>query len=117
MTKETVPTPDFSKRNFSTGAKRSDDAGRPLPALISPYFLEELGSLLAEGKELYGARNWEKGIPTSSWMQSAFRHFISLMKGETDENHAVRVAFNMMGLIHTREMIRQGSLPEELEDY
>lgn len=53
------------------------------------------------GLEKYGERNWEKGIPLHSYIDSAIRHFIKWQSGWTDEPHNLAFVWNLMCCIHT----------------
>lgn len=105
-----------SKQEFSTGAQRDSAEGKPRLDLISPLFLDRLGTLLAKGADHYGERNWEKGMPLSRLLSSACRHLNQLLDGQEDEDHAIQCAFNLMAYVHTLHRIRSGSLPAELDD-
>jgi len=104
------------RREFSTGAVRDAAAQKSRVELISPFALVRLGHWLRLGAEKYDDRNWEKGIPISSFVASGLRHLLAIMERKTDEDHEAAVMFNAMGIIHTREMIRRGRLPAELDD-
>lgn len=105
-----------SKQEFSTGAQRDSQKDKSRPDLISPVFLDRLGTLLAKGAEHYGERNWEKGMPLSRFLASAFRHLLQTIDGQEDEDHAIQCAFNLMGYVHTQHRIKAGLLPAELND-
>lgn len=100
------------ERVFKSGAKRDSNEGRPRPDLISPYFTNRLGVLLAQGASKYGAKNWEKGIPSDVFLESLERHLVaykqSLMVGFSsdykNEDHLAAIAFNVMGIIHNEEV-------------
>lgn len=49
----------------------------------------------------YGERNWEKGIPLHSFIDSAIRHFIKDIGGWTDENHSRSFVWNVFGALWT----------------
>ncbi len=104
------------KQSFSTGAQRDSQGDKPRLDLISPVFLDRLGTLLAKGAEHYGERNWEKGIPLSRLLSSAARHLNQTLDGLEDEDHAIQCAFNLMAYVHTLHRIRSGSLPTSLDD-
>ncbi len=104
------------KQTFKTGAQRDTQEGKSRPDLISPIFLDRLGILLDKGAAHYGERNWEKGMPLSRFLASAFRHLLAVMDGQEDEDHAIQCAFNLMAFVHTEHCIRTGSLPIELDD-
>lgn len=102
----------MKKETFNSGAQREDKSGKSRPDLISPYFTERLGFILQKGVSLYGARNWEAGLPNDSALQSLERHLIaykqSISKGYSshnkDEDHLASAAFNLMVLIHNEEI-------------
>ena len=104
------------RRTFDTGAQRDRGAGKGMPALISPIFIDRLARLLEAGAAKYSARNWEKGMPLSEYLQSALRHLFQYLEGRRDEDHMAAAAFNVMAFIHTEEMVRRGLLPVELDD-
>lgn len=116
------------RRSFSSGAHREMAPGKGRYDLISPIALHELAKLLEKGALKYtvydddgnvikqGERNWELGLPLHSFVDSAMRHLSMLVKGDTDEDHAVAVFWNMMAFIHTREQIANGVLPKHLDD-
>ena len=108
---------DSGKRQeFATGAVRDTADGKPRIDLISPIFFGRLGEWMRLGAEKYGDRNWEKGIPLSRYIASAYRHLVAMHAGDESEDHAAALAFNAMGFMHTHAMIRRGVLPAYLDD-
>lgn len=103
---------------YPGGAKRSTPAGKCRPGLISPIFKERLGWWLSKGADIpeYGPHNWEKGVPLSRWMEGMEDHLLAIQLGRTDEDHEAALAFNVMGWMHTREMIWRGKLPRDPYD-
>lgn len=60
--------------------------------------LTRWAELLTRGAEKYGKRNWEKADSYEElerFKSSAFRHFMQWYTGETDEDHAAAVLFNI----------------------
>ena len=51
----------------------------------------------------YGEHNWEKGIPISRYIDSALRHLMKDLAGETDEDHAAAFVWNCMCAAWTME--------------
>lgn len=51
----------------------------------------------------YGERNWEKGIPLHSYVDSACRHLIKCIRGDTDENHVRAFMWNLLGAMWTQQ--------------
>lgn len=61
----------------------------------------DLSKHFEEGAKKYGENNWQKGIPTHCYIDSAVRHFLKLADGETDERHDRAFAWNIMCCIWT----------------
>jgi len=104
------------RQHFDTGAQREPCDGKGSYELISPFFLKELAIVLEKGAKKYNARNWEKGMPLSRYVNSALRHINQELIGMTDENHMAQAAFNIMAFIHTRKMIAECVVSEDLDD-
>lgn len=104
------------RRVFFTGSRRDKRDGKGRFDLISPIGLRRLAGLYERGAVKYGDRNWEKGQPLGSYLDSAMRHLVSFLAGDRDEDHMVAVAWNAFGFIHTEQLIRDGKLPKELDD-
>lgn len=58
-----------------------------------------------EGAVKYGENNWKKGIPESSYIDSAVRHYLKWQRGDDDERHDRAFVWNIMCLIWTHEHI------------
>ena len=65
--------------------------------------LLEVSMHYKQGSEKYGERNWEKGIPLHSYIDSGVRHFLKHIDGQTDERHDRAFVWNMLGAIWTME--------------
>ena len=50
----------------------------------------------------YGVHNVDKGIPTSSLMDSAMRHAAKYLDGQEDEDHLLAAAWNILWAIEMR---------------
>jgi len=105
------------RRQFSSGAKRQSDAGKGLPSLCSPIALRKLAQHMQGGIEAgYDPRNWEKGLTLCSILDSIMRHVLDELEGKTDEDHANCIQWNAHIYNHTKELMRRGLLPAELDD-
>ena len=75
---------------------------------ISPFceaadmFLE-VSKHFEEGAKKYGEHNWQKGIPVDRYIDSAVRHYLKCLRGDTDERHDRALAWNICCLIWTVE--------------
>lgn len=90
---------DSGKRvEYESGMRRDTDDGKPLYTLIDPAYLKRWAIHMAEGAKKYGKNNWQLANSPEEmerFRESAARHFMSWLNGETDEDHAVAVAFNI----------------------
>lgn len=89
-----------NRTEFSTGAVRDMHEGKGRFDLIPPEMMFRLAKLYEAGSKKYGDRNWEKGIPVSSCLDSAERHLYCYKAGMTDEDHLAAVIFNVAAIMH-----------------
>ena len=61
----------------------------------------ELAIHFEEGCKKYGERNWEKGIPVDRYIDSAVRHYLKYLRGDTDERHDRALVWTICCLIWT----------------
>lgn len=54
-----------------------------------------------EGVVKYGESNWRKGIPTHCYIDSAIRHYLKFLRGDTDESHDRAFVWNLMCCVWT----------------
>jgi len=104
------------RRQASTGAQRDRAKGKGRYDLNSPVADAALARINELGAEKYSDRNWEKGMPLSWYLDSCRRHLVRWVMGETGEDHLAQAFWNLHSALHTREMIRLGLLPKELDD-
>ena len=105
-----------ARQEFPTGSRRDTQEGKGRYDLISVIFLKRLAKHCENGATKYGDRNWEKGQPLQRYLNSALRHISNFLEGDRSEDHLAAAAWNLMGVIHTEEMIARGKLPLELND-
>ena len=105
-----------ARQEFSTGSRRDTRDGKGRYDLLQTRALHLVARQLEEGAKKYGERNWEKGQPLSRYTDSAMRHTMLHMQGRKDERHDVAAAWNLLSMIETTELIREGKLPRELDD-
>lgn len=67
--------------------------------------LLEVSKHFEEGAKKYGENNWQKGIPESSYIDSAVRHYLKWLRGDDDERHDRAFVWNIICLIWTHEHI------------
>lgn len=54
-----------------------------------------------DGARKYGEDNWQKGIPVHCYIDSAVRHYLKFLRGDTDEPHDRAFCWNIMCAIWT----------------
>ena len=98
---------------FTSGATRSPIGDKPEYAgYLSPFALKAYGAYMVrhqiqEDGSRRDSRNWRKGIPEESYMQSMFRHFMAVWERyelgeEQSEEELCALLFNVMGMLHER---------------
>ena len=110
-----------ARRTFETGSVRDIRTGKGRYDLISPIAMASLAKRLEDGMQKYGERNWEKGQPLMSYLDSTIRHIndfiLDKMKGRKSvEDHISAAFWNLHAFIHTSHMIKDSELPAELDD-
>ena len=68
-----------------------------------PKLMLDVARHFENGALKYGEHNWEKGIPVSRYIDSAVRHLMKDLAGETDEDHAAAFVWNCMCAAWTME--------------
>lgn len=121
-------------RHFDNGAVRGDAAGRGraslLPAeavnMVARCFggyaghkfpldaLHTVSKVFEAGASKYEERNWEKGIPLSAFVDSAWRHYRKKQRGWIDEPHGGQFCWNVLCLLQT--FLWKDKLPDAVFD-
>lgn len=63
--------------------------------------LLEVAKHFEEGCKKYGDNNWQKGIPTHCYIDSAVRHYLKYLRGDKDEPHDRAFCWNIICCIWT----------------
>ena len=61
-----------------------------------PEMFLEVAKHFEEGAKKYGENNWQKGIPVNCYIDSAIRHYLKWLRGDTDEPHDRAFVWNLM---------------------
>lgn len=61
----------------------------------------EVSKHFEEGGKKYGEYNWQRGIPTHCYIDSAVRHYLKFLRGDTDESHDRAFVWNILCCIWT----------------
>ena len=95
-------------RKFESGAIRDlDDSKEDYIETISWTAFKRYAKYMTGKKARYGAGNFKKGIPVSSYEQSLLRHIQKYLENkyeqgtvETDDDHLAACVFNIFGIMH-----------------
>ena len=82
--------------HFENGAVREDKTGKGRFDLIPWCAVMRIARHMEESLRVYSPRNWEKGLPMHSMIDSAFRHLAKYVDGQTDEDHLCAAATNLL---------------------
>lgn len=91
------------RTQFPSGAVRDMHEGKGRFDLLPMCVLTRLAQHYEAGCLKYGDRNWETGIPCHSFADSAMRHLVKYMDGQTDEDHLIAAIWNLCGLAWNEE--------------
>jgi hypothetical protein len=103
-----------TRSEFATGAVRDGAEGKGRFDLIPFEALQAVAQVFEAGGKKYADRNWELGMPTNKFADSAMRHLHKHVAGHLDEPHLAMAAWNCLCLLQTEYWIREGRLPREL---
>lgn len=66
-----------------------------------PNTFLEVSRQFEDGAKKYGDSNWQKGIPTHCYIDSATRHYLKHLRGDMDEPHDRAFIWNILCCIWT----------------
>lgn len=78
-----------------------DECPSRLDYHVVPTVYLEVSKHFEEGAKKYGENNWQKGIPTHCYVDSAVRHYLKHLRGDTDEPHDRAFVWNILCCIWT----------------
>jgi hypothetical protein len=97
------------RQEFDSGMVRDTDQGKTLWALVAAGpMLMRWAVHLTKGAVKYGPNNWLKAAGDAEhtrFRESAFRHFMQWYYGDSDEDHAAAVIFNINGAEYVKERL------------
>lgn len=105
-----------NRSQFSTGAVRDAGTGKGSPSLVPSWVIWLVSRIYEDGAAKYSARNWEKGMPLSKYIDSCERHLAKLKAGMRDEPHATQAIWNLIGYVFTGALIKMGMRSDDLND-
>ena len=102
--KKSEDAEDQKFTKFETGAVR-DTGGKGRMDLLPMCALIRVSKHMEDALTHYPERNWEKGLPMHSMIDSAFRHLAKYVDGMTDEDHLCAAATNLLMAMWTEEKL------------
>ena len=103
-----------TRRDFGTGAVRDMASDKGRFDLLPFDAIQELARVYDKGAKKYSSRNWEQGIPVWAFMDSAARHLMKAIAGETDEPHLPMAMWNVACAIQMTKWVYDGARPADL---
>ncbi len=108
---EAAPIKDSGERTeFASGAVRDMHEGKGDMASVPWEAILRLSQHYENGAKKYERWNYRKGIPLSSFIDSACRHLAKYQCGCDDEDHLAAAAFNVLGA-----MLMENTMPEMID--
>ena len=99
------------RTEFESGAVRDMHEGKGRMDLLPWAAILEVSKHCENGAKKYGEHNqrwnFRKGIPVSSFIDSACRHLAKYQCGMDDEDHLAAAAFNVLGA-----MLMENTMPD-----
>ena len=94
--------------DFISKFQNSGDESHLYSALLTCRMFKDISTQLLEvsmhfeeGAEKYGEDNWKKGLPVKCYINSAVRHYLKWLRGDTDERHDRAFCWNILCAIWT----------------
>lgn len=104
------------REQFPTGMQRDTGDKTRYDLVFDGPMLKRWAEHLTKGAKKYDARNWMKAATPEEMersRQSAVRHFVQWLNGETDEDHAAAVLFNINGFEYVKEKLNVPKTDQE----
>lgn len=106
------------REQFSSGMVRDIQTNKPRYDLIGWGWklIKRWAELVGRGAVKYGELNFEKANSEEEYRRfksSALRHMIQYFEGETDEDHAAAVCFNLAGAEAVKEKLKNAEIGKE----
>lgn len=92
-----------TRRQFESGAVRDMQEGKGRCDLLPACAILRVARHFEAGAKKYDDRNWEKGIPVGSFIDSAIRHLMKYLDGQADEDHLCAAGWNILCAMWTEE--------------
>ena len=97
------------REEYGSGMRRDTQSGKPMYNLIDKTFLYRLAVHMAKGAEKYGRDNWRLANSQEElerFEESALRHMMQWLNGDTDEDHMSAIAFNIASAEYVKRKLQ-----------
>lgn len=97
-----------AREQFGSGMVRDTQNGKPRYDLCWKPLYKRWAELMGRGAEKYGENNWMAAAGEAEYNRfkaSAERHLMQYLEGDTTEDHAAAVVFNLAGAEYTRQRL------------
>lgn len=98
------------RQQFASGMQRDVTTGKKDYTLVfDGPMLERWAALLTAGAVKYEKRNWMQATgqeELNRFRESAARHFVQWLRGDTDEDHGAAVMFNINGACYVEDRMK-----------
>jgi len=88
------------RTKYDSGAVREPSEGKGAYHLLPRVGVDRTAKIYEDGAKKYSSRNWEKGMPTSRFVDAMLRHAFKAAEGWTDEDHLAAVVFNAFAIMY-----------------
>lgn len=101
---------DLKERTFSSGAKRDSNKYKPYVHNLKGYTRLRFGYHMNAGAQNYGDSNWEKGMPSESYLESMDRHMAKYLYNlqnnlPQEEDHLSAIIFGAQGCMMNEQQM------------
>ena len=87
---------DFVDTGSIENLKTALEKFSAISGLTLETMLLEVSIHFEEGADKYGENNWQKGLPAKCYINSAARHFLKYLRGDSDERHDRAFVWNIL---------------------
>lgn len=103
-----APTKEFAPPLITSATGGMREAAKLPYHLIPPKWIRWIAAVFAEGAVKYGDRNWEKGLPTDTYLDHMEEHLLRFKEGDRTEDHLSKIAWGALALKWTEEKYGSG---------
>lgn len=101
------------RSKYDSGAVRDNHDGKGRFDLLATQGIFRYARWMELGAGKYEPRNWEKGMPTSRYVDATLRHMFKYLAGCNDEDHLAAAMWNIAAIMYNEEKLPEmQDLPE-----